>query len=441
MEDVFNLDKSFADLGLNDAILKGIEKAGFKHPTHIQDQLIPPILEGHDVLGQAKTGSGKTAAFGLPILQMIDPKVPAQALCLAPTRELAVQIVKELNGLGKATGIKAVAIVGGESYKPQLKAIKEGVQVIVGTPGRVMDLNQSGSLSFKTLNMVVLDEVDRMLDIGFRDDIRKILSKIKNKHQTIFVSATISPEIERLVKRFMRDDMKKISTIADSLTVSQVDQKYHPVQPWDKQRLLQHLLTHEEAALTLVFCRTKRTVSRVTKNLQRRKIDAFEIHGDLPQSKRTRIMERLRQGKLEVLVASDLASRGLDVDGITHIINYDLPDDPEVYVHRIGRTARAGRKGAAWSLVTPEQGQLLTEIEKLTSTHIEKLEYGDFKPSEKPADWTDEPKGGRPEHKLPPPLQQQGPNFADPNLFPGGIAPKGDTRKTLGGRFKRRGRR
>lgn len=441
MDDVFNLDKTFADLGLNDFILKGIAEAGFKHPTHIQDQLIPPILEGHDVLGQAKTGSGKTAAFGLPILQMVDPKKPAQVLALAPTRELAVQIVKELNNLGNATGIKAVAIVGGESYKPQLKAIKDGAQIIVGTPGRVMDLNQQGHLPFNTLDMVVLDEVDRMLDIGFRDDIKKILSKVKSKHQTIFVSATISPEIERLARQFMSKDMQNICTIADSLTVSQVDQKYMPVQPWDKQRLLQHLLTHEEAALTLVFCRTKRTVSRVTKNLQRRKIDAYEIHGDLAQNKRTQIMDRLRAGKLEVLIASDLASRGLDVDGITHIINYDLPDDPEVYVHRIGRTARAGRKGTAWSLVTPEQGQLLSEIEKLTSTHIEKLEYGDFKPSEQPADWTDEPKGGYPAPKLPSPIEDKGPDFADANLFPGGIVPSGDAKKNLGGRFKRRGRR
>ncbi|QNN24749.1 DEAD/DEAH box helicase [Planctomycetales bacterium ZRK34] len=447
MGDIFNEDITFADLGLRDSVMKGVDECGFIHPTHIQATLIPHILEGKDVLGQAKTGSGKTATFSLPLLHLADKDTHVQALVLAPTRELAVQITREMERLGKHTPIRAAAVVGGESYNKQIKAIKGGAQIIVGTPGRIMDLNQKGQLSFSNLRWVVLDEIDRMLDIGFRDDIRRLLSKVKTDHQTIFVSATISEEIERLGRQHMRPDAEKISTVADSLTVNLVEQYYVPVQPWDKQRMLIHLLTHIDPALTLIFCRTKKTVSRVAKALQKKDIEAFEIHGDLPQSKRTRIMDRLRSGKLEVLVASDLASRGLDVDGITHVVNYDLPDDPEVYVHRIGRTARAGRGGHAWAFVTPEQGQLLSEIEKLTNVHIEKLEYGDFEPTERPADWKDEKRGGwggpePPTAKQPPKSRFDSdeikPEEADPNLFPGGIVPKGKPARTLGSRFKTR---
>jgi len=308
----------------------------------------------------------------------------------------------------------------------------------------VMDMNHRGRLPFSHIRHVVLDEVDRMLDIGFRDDIRKILGRITCDHQTVFVSATISDEIEQLARRFMKEDVEKIVTIASALTVSQVDQKHIPVQPWDKKRLLRHLLQNEEPALTVVFCRTKRSVGSVTRYLKDHGIDAYEIHGDLPQSKRNRIMNRLRSGKLEVLIASDLASRGLDVQGITHIINYDLPEDIENYVHRIGRTARAGREGVAWSFVTPDQGQLLTEIEKLTGVEIVKLEYSDFKPRERPADWKDETPYNRPTSSLeaPVPKSRFDPVFSedspsadaavDPSKFPGGVVPKGLPRKTLG---------
>ncbi|MEX2671602.1 MAG: DEAD/DEAH box helicase [Phycisphaeraceae bacterium] len=447
MGDIFHEDKRFDDLGLRDSVLKGAKDAGFEHPTDIQARLIPMILNGKDALGQAKTGTGKTAAFGLPLMHLADPEVGGQALILAPTRELATQIVVELNELAKHTPIRAMSVVGGESYKQQIKNLEGGAHLIVGTPGRVMDLQSRGNLSFDRVKWVVLDEVDRMLDIGFRDDIRKLLSRMRGEHQTIFVSATISDDIERLARQFMKEDAEKITTAAGSLTVSMVTQHYVPVRPWDKQRMLRHLLDHEEPGLTVIFCRTKRKVSSVTKNLNDHGVEAFEIHGDLPQNKRTRIMDRLRAGKLEVLVASDLASRGLDVDDITHVINYDLPDDPEVYVHRIGRTARAGRSGVAWTFVEPEQGQRLTEIEKLTNVHIEKLEYPDFEPSEKPATWRDD-SGRRPEPELPK-VEPRTSRFAasvamptekevDTNLFPGGIVPKGPARKTLGSRFRTR---
>ncbi len=384
--EIFDQSVTFESLGLRGSVLKGVTEAGFVHPTTIQAQLIPPALAGKDVIGQAKTGTGKTAAFGLPILHLADPNVPMQALILVPTRELAAQVSAEISELGKHTPIRATCIIGGESMRQQVKSVKGGGHVLVGTPGRVMDLHGRGDIHFDHVRFVVLDEVDRMLDIGFREDIRKILKLVRGEHQTLFVSATISQEIERLARSFMKGDAEKIVSVAGSLTVSLVDQKHIPVQPWDKKQLLLHLLTHEDPDTTVVFCRTKATVHRVTQYLREKNVAAREIHGDLPQGKRNSVMASLREGKLDVLVASDLAARGLDIEHISHVINYDLPDDPEVYVHRIGRTARAGRRGIAWAFVTPEQGQLLTEIEKLTGTLIEKMEYPDFKPGPVPSD-------------------------------------------------------
>jgi ATP-dependent RNA helicase DeaD len=447
MNEIFDESVSFADLGLRSSLLKGLEAAGFKQPTHIQAQLIPMMLGGSDILGQAKTGTGKTAAFGLPIHQQADKDTSVQALILAPTRELASQIVVELNELGRFTPIKAISIVGGESFVTQRKGLQGGAHIIVGTPGRVMDLQRRGDLRFDHIRWVVLDEVDRMLDIGFREDIRKILSLVKQDHQTVFVSATISAEIERLARKFMHDDVQKIKTVAASLTVSQVTQKYVPVPRRDKRRMLLHLLKHEDPELTLVFCRMKVTVRDVARYLKDHDIDAFEIHGDLPQGKRNRIMQRFRSGKLEVMVASDLASRGLDVDGITHIVNYDLPEDPEVYVHRIGRTARAGREGTAWSFVEPTEGQRLTEIEKLTGVLIERLEYGDFQESA-PREADGEPRESATRKPAVDRSKQsvhgaheESDSGPDPNLFPGGVVPKGPPKKTLGSRLATRRRR
>lgn len=383
--DIFQTKRTFADLGLGPALLRGLEERGFEHPTHIQAELIPAALGGRDVLGQAKTGTGKTAAFGLPILQMLQPKESLAALILVPTRELAVQVTNELNSFSGTTGHHAVTILGGERIKAQVAALRANPAIIVGTPGRVMDMHQRHHLSYERIRFAVLDEVDRMLDIGFREDIRKILGKLPPHPQTIFVSATISSEIERLARGYMRDP-EKIVTVAKSLTVSQVTQRYLSVEPWDKTRLLVHLLTHESPALTVVFCRTKRTVDNVTKALVKGGIDAYAIHGDMYQKKRNQVMARLREGNLEVLVASDLAARGLDVEEISHVINFDLPEDPDVYVHRIGRTARAGREGVAWSFVCPDQGELLTAIEMLINQEVPRMEYPDFQPGPLPRD-------------------------------------------------------
>ncbi|MEZ6242682.1 MAG: DEAD/DEAH box helicase [Phycisphaerales bacterium] len=444
----FELDKTFADLGLKEDIVSGIEALGFKHPTKIQAELIPVAITGKDVLGQAKTGTGKTAAFAIPLLQLVEKGKPFQALILGPTRELAIQIRQDIDELGAHTGLKAVAVYGGQSINTQADKLARHPEIIVGTPGRVMDMVQRGHMRFDTVKFAVLDEVDRMFDIGFRDDIRKILSQCPTDRQTIFVSATITDEIERLARKHMRNPEKLVIT-SGSLTVDLVEQHYLTVEPWDKRRLLAHLLTHEEPALTLVFCRMKRTVDDVVRSLARHDIQAHAIHGDLSQGARNRVMDKFRSGDLAVLVASDLASRGLDVENISHVVNYDLPDDPDLYVHRIGRTARAGRRGVAWSLVTPEQGKLLTQIELLINAEIPKLDYPDFDHRERPSDWKDEPKPNqyivegverkehKPRHEIDDPAEIAK-KLSDEELakkFPGGVIPKLPP-KRLGGRMR-----
>ena len=452
--DLMNLNSSphiaFTDLGLRDSVLRAVEQMGFVHPTDIQAEIIPRILAGRDVIGQAKTGTGKTAAFGLPILDRANPDVPMQALILTPTRELAAQVTAEIEQLGRFTPIRAVCIIGGESMRQQQKSVREGAQIIVGTPGRIMDLHGRRQIHFRDIRFVVLDEVDRMLDIGFRDDIRRILGHISGPHQTVFVSATIDAEIERLARSFMASDAEKVTTVSGSLTVAMVDQKYLGVEPWDKRSLLLHLLRHEKPATTLVFCKTKATVHKLTRYLRDKDVSAREIHGDLHQKKRNSVINSMREGKLGVLIASDLAARGLDVEHITHVINYDLPEDPEIYVHRIGRTARAGRRGVAWSFVTPEQGQLLTSIEKLCGAHIEQLQYLDFKPGPIPQDVAEQKQ--REQHRLERVQAKRHSTWSPNNLdqlsseqiaamFPDGVVPKSVPRKTIGSRFRsRRGR-
>lgn len=383
-EEIFE-GKTFESLGLRNSVLKGCEAAGFKSPTKIQAEMIPLVLAGRDVIGQSRTGTGKTAAFGLPLFNGAHRDLPFQSLILAPTRELAIQIAMELTELGKFTPIRVSAVYGGQAVHSQARKLEKGPEIIVATPGRLMDMVERGHIHLNNVKYAVLDEVDRMLDIGFRDDIKRILGGIKGEHQTVLVSATISEEIERLARTYMKNPEKLVTT-GGSLTVSLVQQHYISVQPWDKRRMLLHCLTHEEPDLTIIFCRMKRTVDDVVKFLCNNKIDAHGMHGDLQQGRRNTVMARLREGTLSVLVASDLAARGLDVDGISHVINYDLPEDPEVYIHRIGRTARAGRGGVAWSLVTPEQGPLLTSIEKLANTHVPEKSYPDFKPGPLPAD-------------------------------------------------------
>jgi ATP-dependent RNA helicase DeaD len=446
-DELFDAKLSFADLGLKEPLLRSIERQGFERPTLVQAKLIPLALEGRDILGQSKTGTGKTAAFGLPVLQMLEKDMATGCLCLVPTRELAIQVSHELRNLGRFTDLRVVAVYGGQRMRVQSEKLRKGPQIVIGTPGRVMDLHRRGLLSYDNIRIAILDEVDRMLDIGFREDIRQILGLMKHEHQTIVVSATISQEIEALARRYQNDPVRLDVSEGGSLTVAQVTQRYLTVEPWDKNRLLVHLLKREDPALTLAFCRTKQTVDALTDYLNRKGIIAHAIHGDMYQSKRNRVMTKLRQGELRVLIASDLAARGLDVDDISHVINYDLPEDPEIYVHRIGRTARAGRDGIAWSFVTPAQGPLLTAIEKLTNVEIPRMEYDDFEPGEPPkqvllerereAEREGEMRVVHSRVPLAPPPEQE---KVDPSKFPGGVVPSKLPKKRLGGRVRTRRR-
>lgn len=447
--EIFATDTTFADLGLRNSVLKAIDTLGFKTPTTIQAQLIPLILAGKDVLGQAKTGTGKTAAFGLPILHMSERGREFQTIILVPTRELAIQVATDMGNFARHTPIKTSAVFGGERVEVQRRELAKGPEIIVATPGRIMDMVERRHLRYDNVRCVVLDEVDRMLDIGFRDDIRKILrgcpppgTRAQGGRQTIFVSATISSEIEQLARTYSKDAEKIVSTTG-SLTVSLVRQFHLPVAPWDKKHLLLHLLTHEEPDLTLVFCRMKRTVDKLTEFLRYKGIDAHAIHGDMYQASRNKVMDKLRKGSLSVLIASDLASRGLDVEGITHVVNYDLPEDPDLYIHRIGRTARAGRGGIAWALVTPDQGELLTQIENLINTEIPKLDYPDFKPGPIPSDVqaTQQLDSKRAEvaksfNRFAAAATKPVRPAADPTKFPGGIVPTMLPPKRMQGRVK-----
>jgi ATP-dependent RNA helicase DeaD len=402
--------EAFEVLGVRPSVLRALADLKFVTPSEIQALLIPRALAGVDILGQARTGTGKTAAFGIPLYNKLEKGKPTQAIILVPTRELAVQVDSELKRIGQFTPLRSVPVYGGQKIAAQMKFLKHHPEIVIGTPGRVIDLLDRRILNFENIRFVILDEVDRMLDIGFRDDIRNILSRIrglrgargdgqgeaeKSAHQTMFVSATISPEIEKLSRQYMREPIEKlIAPGADEKpTVEQVEQYYLSVEPWDKYRLLRMLLEKENPDLAIVFCRTKRGAEKVAKRLHADGIECREIHGNLAQNKRDRVMKGFRNSKFDVLVATDLASRGIDVADISHIINYDVPEDPEAYVHRVGRTARMGAAGKAFMFVTPEQGEELTKIESLINMVIPPAKLEGFEPSPAPADWTTEKPG------------------------------------------------
>ena len=363
----------WADLGLEPALLAALRRVGFTTPTDIQRELIPHALRGADVLGQARTGTGKTAAFALPMLQLLTPGAGMQAIVLVPTRELAVQVDDHVRLLAADRPLKTVAVLGGRGIKQQVAALRRNPEITIGTPGRVLDLMRRKELHLTQIRLAILDEVDRMLDIGFRDDIRRILRTIEAKHQTIFVSATLDEEIQKLARSFMHEPVE-VNVSHDMLTVEGVHQSFVTVHAEDKFHTLVGLLKHEAPTLAIVFTNTKHKARRVAQNLKREGIDCREIHGDLDQQRRERVMKTFRTQKTKVLVATDLASRGLDVMDISHIVNYDIPEDPSGYVHRIGRTARMGKSGRAISFVTREEGKLLTEIEKLINKELPQFE-------------------------------------------------------------------
>jgi len=396
----------------------------FEQPTDIQRGMIPHALAGRDLLGQARTGTGKTAAFGVPILQKLDPANRLQAICLAPTRELAIQITGELRRLAEFADLRVVAVYGGQKIATQLHQLGRKPHFVVGTPGRVLDFMRRGALDISNVRFVVLDEVDRMLDIGFRDDIKAILGHVTGEHQTIFVSATIDDEIKRLARRHTKKPMD-IDVSQDKMTVEEVDQSYVSVESWNKFQLIRLMLRQEDPPVTIVFCNTKAAARKLARRLHDSGVDAKEIHGDLIQRKRDRVMDLFRKHQIKVLVATDLAARGIDVSRISHIINYDIPLDPEAYVHRIGRTARMGARGVAITLVTSEQGKELTNIEKLINLEITRRKVDGFVP-------TPPPREKAPEPPRPAPLSRMkasvyGTSDAQPDKLPP---------KTLGSRFR-----
>ena len=346
---------AFAALGLRAVLAENVRALGFDQPTPIQAAAIPPLLAGRSILGRARTGSGKTAAFGLPLLQAVEIGAPGpQALILAPTRELALQVTEALRTFAAGGGPGIVTIYGGSPYAPQLRALKAGVPVVVGTPGRVIDHLDRGSLKLGNLRMLVLDEADEMLKMGFIEDVEKVLEAAPETCQTALFSATMPAPIKRAADRYMTDPVT-VQVEDQALTTSHIEQRAHRVPDRHKLEALIRVLSAEDIGATLVFCRTKVTCARLNEELGRRGYNVDALHGDLNQAARERVLGRMRDKRLDLLVATDVAARGLDVEHITHVINFDMPTDAEVYTHRIGRTGRAGRSGTAITFVAPQE--------------------------------------------------------------------------------------
>ena len=366
---------TFADLGLAEPLARAVRDANYSVPTPIQARAIPPLLEGRDLLGIAQTGTGKTAAFALPILdRLIRDGERAQprhvrALILAPTRELAAQIADSFKTYGKHARTSVGCIVGGVSPGPQIAMLARGLDVLVATPGRLLDHLNAGKVSLATTKIVVLDEADHMLDLGFVVPIRRIVAKLPRERQNLFFSATMPREIAGLADEFLHDPVK-VSVTPAATTVERIAQRALLIEAGAKADLLVELLGDESFRRTIVFTRTKRGADKVTRRLETAAIPALAIHGNKSQGQRQRALDAFKAGQIRVLVATDIAARGIDIDAVTHVINYELPEVPEAYVHRIGRTARAGAEGAAVSLVDGSEAHLLRAIEKATRQHV-----------------------------------------------------------------------
>ncbi|HEY0196288.1 MAG TPA: DEAD/DEAH box helicase [Methanobacterium sp.] len=366
-------------LNFKDIISKPMERAildmGFEEATPIQSLAIPFIMEGRDVIGQAQTGTGKTAAFGIPILEKVDPhQRDLQAIILCPTRELAIQVAEELKKLSKyLKDIRILPIYGGQPIERQIKALNKGVQIVIGTPGRVMDHMRRGTLDMTSVKIVVLDEADEMLDMGFREDIEFVLRDMPAERQMLLFSATMSREILKLTKKF-QDNPELLKVVPKELTVPEIQQIYFEVKENMKLDLLSRLLDIHNPNLSLIFCNTKRRVDRLVSHLQVRGYLTDGLHGDLTQKQRDRVMNKFRKGTIDVLVATDVAARGIDVDDIEIVFNYDVPNDDEYYVHRIGRTGRAGKNGKAFTFVSGKEIYRLRDIQRYTKTKIEQQE-------------------------------------------------------------------
>lgn len=363
---------SFKELGLSAEVLRALDENGFKDPFPIQELSIPLILKGMDVIGQAHTGTGKTAAFSLPILNNIKRNGPIQALILVPTRELAMQVTNEIRKFSKYVGIRTLAVYGGQSMSLQITQLRKGVQIVVATPGRLIDHVKRGTIQLEAAKFVVLDEADRMLDMGFIDDIKFILFYVDEDRQTCLFSATIPPEISRLAQDYMKNP-HEVKLNEEEISLDTIDQSYLIVEERQKFKHLCNFIKSRDEKQTIVFAATKQRTQRLAIELKQQGLRAITIHGDLSQKQRDDSMHRFRTGSEDILVATDIAARGIDVPAIGHVINYDIPDDPLIYFHRIGRTARAGGTGKAISLVSQDRVDDFTRILKNTELPIKRL--------------------------------------------------------------------
>ena len=361
----------FDELNIDERILRAIEDMGFEETSPIQTQAIPAVCEGIDVVGQAQTGTGKTAAYTIPMLMKIDPQIKKpQAIVLCPTRELAVQVAEEIRKLAKyMSDIKVLPVYGGQEIVRQIKSLKTGVQIVVGTPGRVMDHMRRKTVKFDKVKMVILDEADEMLDMGFREDMETILTQMPEERQTVMFSATMPKAIMDIARTF-QNDAEVIKVVRKELTVENIEQYYFEVRSKNKDEILSRLIDIYNPKLSVVFCNTKKQVDDLISELKGRGYFADGIHGDMKQAQRDRVMNDFRKGKTEILIATDVAARGIDVDDVDIVFNYDLPQDEEYYVHRIGRTGRAGRAGLAFSFVTGKEIYKLKDIERYCKTKI-----------------------------------------------------------------------
>jgi ATP-dependent RNA helicase RhlE len=364
---------SFTDLGLNPELLRAVQDAGYTHPTPIQQAAIPLALEGRDLIGLAQTGTGKTAAFTLPIIDRLQhgPR-RVRALTLTPTRELAVQVEESFQKYGKYSGLRVVPVYGGVSLEPQTKALRKGVDVIVATPGRLLDHMERQNVVFDDLEVLVLDEADRMLDMGFAPQLNRIVADIPSYRQTLLFSATMPPEVEALARKYLRKP-QVIQVGRRSMAASGVAHAVYPVPHARKTELLVELLKQEAMDSVLIFTRTKHGADRVVRELRRGGVQATAMHGDKSQGERTRALEDFKQGKIRVLVATDVAQRGLDISGISHVINFDVPQEPEDYVHRIGRTGRAAQTGDAYTFMAADEIAMVRTIERVIGQEIPRI--------------------------------------------------------------------
>jgi ATP-dependent RNA helicase DeaD len=367
---------TFDDLALSEPVARALDEMGYRTPTEIQAKSIPLLLEGHDLIGQAQTGTGKTAAFGIPIVERVDPEDDTvQAIVLAPTRELASQITQELSRIGKHRGVRVAAIYGGAAMGKQLRDLERGSQIVVGTPGRILDHIARRTLELRTVRFLVLDEADRMLDMGFMPDVEKILRRTPRGRQTALFSATIPTVVRILARRHMHQTVT-VQCKPEERTVPAVDQVYYEVAERDKPEALRLVLQEREPEQAMIFCRTQVAVDRLTRILQRDGFTVEAIHGNMNQRQRERVIADFRRGIVKLLVATNLAARGLDIPEVSHVINYDIPEESESYVHRIGRTARMGREGMAITFVAEWDEKSLAEIKKVVNGALRQERLG-----------------------------------------------------------------